>query len=143
MRTFPRPYQLALPLLLLACQARAQEPLAFVAHLKVFSANQLVDQTTATLKENETYRWSGGQDGVNFDVALTLSSFTAKEALYSHSIKVTRQVKPGSIDLCSNTPGSGRIAYGTKTRVFNVDTEGNTVGIPAGCALDVTVARPD
>lgn len=134
----------ALPLCLLASQAYAENDPTYLVHMKVFSAEKLVEQTTATLKERQTHHWTGGHDGVNFDVTLTLAEFNVREALYRESIKVTRAVKPGTDDICSNDQGSGRVVYGAESKLFNVTNISNKgLTIPAGCALVVTVSRVD
>jgi len=144
MLTIPRLVLAALPLCLLASQAHAENAPAYLVHMKVFSAEKLVEETTATLKERQTHRWTGGHDGVSFDVTLTLAEFNLREVLYQESIKVTRAVKPGTDDICKNNQGSGRIVYGTESRLFNVTNTSNTgVSIPPGCALVVTVSRMD
>ncbi|WP_369943125.1 hypothetical protein [Xanthomonas medicagonis] len=144
MLTIHRLILVALPLCLLASQAYAENAATYLVHMKVFSAEKLVEQTTVTLKERQMHHWTGGHDGVNFDVTLTLAEFNVREALYRESVKVTRAVKPGTDDICSNGQGSGRVVYGTESRLFNVTNTGDRrAAIPAGCALVVTVSRMD
>ncbi|RXR06563.1 hypothetical protein [Pseudoxanthomonas composti] len=133
-----------LTLCLLASHAYAGNDPTYLVHMKIFSAEKLVGQTTATLTERQTYHWTGGHDGVSFDVALALAELNAREALFQHSIKVTRAVKPGIDDFCKNDQGSGRIVYGTESRLFDSPISNYTgKAILQGCALDVTVSQVD